>query len=254
MPVHQAAQSGFTKASDTYVAGRPGYPAQIDGWLKDTLVISAGMQVVDLGAGTGKFTKHLIGSGAHVIAVEPVEAMLDQLRQSHPAVRAVEGAATSIPLESASVDAVFCAQSFHWFASMEAVEEIRRVLKPGGIMALVWNVRDETCDWVAELSRIMAPYEEGTPRFHHGHWRSVFPADGFAPLQEMTFEHNHRGEFQSVVLDRILSVSFIAALPQSERDTVECQIRDLVNLFSGLGDESDVSFPYQTFVTWTIKI
>ncbi len=216
--VHRAAQSGFSRASATYVSGRPGYPEMVDDWLRDTLGMCSNKLAVDLGAGTGKFTAHLVRTGADVIAIEPVRPMLDELRRSHPSVCAEQGSATQIPLDDGSADAVFCAQAFHWFASTEALDEIKRVLKPGGILGLIWNVRDETVDWVAALSRIMVPYEEGTPRFHEGQWRSVFPAEGFAELRELTFDHVHRGNFKTVVVDRILSVSFIAALPLSERE------------------------------------
>ena len=151
--VHHAAQSGFSKASSAYVSGRPGYPKKIDSWLRDTLGMCPSKIVVDLGAGTGKFTAHLVPTGADVIAVEPVPQMLDELRKSYPSVCAKEGSATRIPLDDESADALFCAQAFHWFASTEALDEIRRVLKPGGIFGLIWNIRDETADWVAALSR-----------------------------------------------------------------------------------------------------
>ncbi len=225
----------------------------IDSWLRDTLGMGSNKLVVDLGAGTGKFTAHLVRTGADVIAVEPVQAMLDELRRSHPSVRAKQGSATRIPLDDVSADAIFCAQAFHWFASTETLNEIKRVLKPGGILGLIWNIRDETSDWVAALSRIMSPYEEGTPRFHEGQWRSVFPAEGFAALREVTFDHAHRGHFDAVVVDRIMSVSFIAALSRSERAEVDRQIRLLVNSHASLSDQTDVSFPYRTLAAWTEK-
>ena len=251
--VHHAAQSGFSKASSAYVSGRPGYPKKIDSWLRDTLGMCSNKLVVDLGAGTGKFTAHLVQTGADVIAVEPVQPMLDELRRSYPSVCAKEGSAARIPLDDESADALFCAQAFHWFASTQTLDEIKRVLKPGGILGLIWNIRDETFDWVAALSRIMIPYEEGTPRFHEGQWRSVFPADGFAELQELKFEHAHRGHFETVVVDRIMSVSFIASLSLSAREEVDRQIRRLVNSYPDLSDETDVRFPYQTLVAWTEK-
>jgi ubiquinone/menaquinone biosynthesis C-methylase UbiE len=225
----------------------------IDSWLRDTLGTCSNKLAVDLGAGTGKFTAHLVRTGADVIAVEPVQPMLDELRRSHPSVCARQGTATRIPLDDVSADAMFCAQAFHWFASTEALDEIKRVLKPGGILGLIWNVRDETVDWVAALSRIMVPYGEGTPRFHEGQWRSLFPADGFAELQEAEFEHLHRGHFDSVVVDRIMSVSFIAALPPGQRAEVERRIRRLVNAYPDLSGQSDVRFPYRTLVAWTNK-
>ncbi len=251
--IHQAARSGFSKASSAYVSGRPGYPKAIDSWLRDTVGMCANKRVVDLAAGTGKFTAHLLRTGADVIAVEPVQPMLNELRRSYPSVCAKEGTATRIPLEDECADALFCAQAFHWFASAETMDEIRRVLKPGGIFALIWNIRDETTGWVAALSRIMAPHEKGAPRFHEGQWRSVFPAEGFAELREKTFEHAHRGHFESVVVDRVMSVSFIASLSRSEREEVSRQVRRLVNSYPDLSDETDVNFPYRTFVAWTEK-
>ncbi len=252
--VHHAARSGFSRASSAYVSGRPGYPKEIDGWLRDSLGMGPNKRVVDLGAGTGKFTAHLVRTGADVVAVEPVRPMLDELRRCHPSVCAKEGSATRIPFDDESADAVFCAQAFHWFASTETLDEIRRVLKPGGILGLIWNIRDETCDWVAALSRIMSPYEGDTPRFHEGQWRSVFPADGFAELQEAQFEHAHRGPFETVVVDRIMSVSFIASLSLNKREEVDRQIRRLVNSYPDLSDQTDVIFPYRTLVAWTEKI
>ncbi len=251
--VHHAARSGFSRASSAYVSGRPGYPEEIDGWLRDALSLCLGKLAVDLGAGTGKFTAHLVRTGADVTAVEPVQAMLDELRHSYPSVCAKEGSATRIPLGDKSADAVFCAQAFHWFASTGTLDEIRRVLKPGGILGLIWNIRDETRDWVAALSRIMVPYQEGTPRFHEGQWRSVFPAEGFEELQERTFQHAHRGHFEIVVVDRIMSVSFIAALSPSKREDVERQIRGLVGSCPDLSDETEVRFPYRTLVAWAEK-
>ena len=77
--------------------------------------------------------------------------------RSFPHLRVLAGSATQIPAPDASFDGVVCAQSFHWFASANAIGEIRRVLKPGGALGLVWNMRDETVDWVRELARLLAP-------------------------------------------------------------------------------------------------
>lgn len=178
--IHSSAQTGYSKASDTYQSGRPTYPKQLIHWLCDTLQINPDMTVMDLGAGTGKFTYILADTGAKIIAVEPVAEMLGKLQTAMPKVQTIQAAATKIPLDDESVDVVICAQAFHWFASAEVLAEIRRVLKPDGYLGLVWNVRNESCNWVAQLTRIMAPYEDGTPRYHEGKWRgfsrqTVFP-------------------------------------------------------------------------------
>jgi hypothetical protein len=71
--------------------------------------------------------------------------------------------------------------------------EIRRVLTTGGYLGLVWNVRDESVNWVAELTEILTPYEGSAPRYRTGHWRRLFPAEGFSPVQEHRFQHEHVG-------------------------------------------------------------
>lgn len=250
--IHRSAENGFSASSLTYQSGRPGYPKAVSTWLSDELQIGAGDQLLDLGAGTGKFTRLLVETGAHIVAVEPVREMLDLLRRSYPTVEAREGTAETIPSTDASLEAVFCAQAFHWFASQHVMAEIHRVLRPGGVLGLIWNMRDQSVRWVAELSRIMAPYEAGTPRFHDGHWRSVFPAEGFSALEEVNFAHAHQGDFQTVLVDRILSVSFIASLPLNERARVEAEIRKLTNTYPELA-RAEVSFPYRTFATWCRK-
>jgi SAM-dependent methyltransferase len=121
--------------------------------------------VADVGAGTGKFTPLLAATGADVIAIEPVDAMRAQIVARQPTVRALPGTAQALGLPGASLDAIVCAQAFHWFADRAALDEFARVLKPGARLGLVWNVRDESVDWVAALTRIMTPYEGDAPRF-----------------------------------------------------------------------------------------
>lgn len=177
--VHRAAAEGFARGADTYARGRPGFPAAVQTWLRDELRLQPGRTVLDLGAGTGKFTVELVATGAKVFAVDPVAAMLDKLRVSAPSATALAGDAESIPVPDETCDAVVCAQSFHWFATRTALAEIRRVLKLGGALGLIWNVRDESVDWVAKLTRVIAPYEGDAPRMASGNWRRVFPAPGF---------------------------------------------------------------------------
>lgn len=244
--VHHSAADGFAVAAATYVHGRPDYPAGVAQWLGGDLGLQAGRIVVDLGAGTGKFTPHLRATGATVIAVEPVRAMLDQLMERNPGVEARQGSATDLPLADGSVDAVVCAQSFHWFATPQALGEIRRVLKPGGALGLIWNVRDERVGWVAALTALMAPYEGDTPRYHTQQWRRLFPAEGFGPLVERHFPHGHAGTPERVIVDRVLSVSFIAALPAAERERVAGRVRAVIAATPELAGRDDVTFPYET--------
>src|SRR5580700_5629283 len=134
--IHRTAAEGFSAGAATYVEGRPEYPPEIEAWLTDDLGLGSGKTALDLAAGTGKFSSRLLATGATVIAVEPVQAILNELRRQYPEVEARSGMAQAIPIEDASVDAVVCAQSFHWFATPEALREIHRVLKPGGALGL----------------------------------------------------------------------------------------------------------------------
>lgn len=252
--IHISAQTGYSKASSIYQSGRPTYPKQLIPWLHDTLHITSAMTLVDLGAGTGKFTAILADTKAEIIAVEPVVEMLGQLQTSFPDVQTLQASATEIPLADNSVDVVFCAQAFHWFASAEVLAEIRRILKPQGYLGLIWNARDETHDWVAQLTRIMAPYKAGTPSYYQAEWRKFFPAKGFSGLQKQVFEHYHQGTFQNVVIDRAMSVSFIAALPESEQVKVRQQITEMAGHYPELADKENITFPYKTNVFWVQKL
>jgi SAM-dependent methyltransferase len=252
--VHPAAAAGFDRGADAYVRGRPDFPAAAVGWLRDDLALRAGKTAIELGAGTGKFTRLLVETGADVIAAEPSVAMLERLCRELPGVTALRARAEAIPLADASADAVICAQAFHWFASAASLAEIHRVLRPGGVLGLIWNVRDESVTWVRKLTDIMAPHEGDAPRYYHGEWRSVFPAPGFGPLQERTFPHEHVGPPERVIVDRIASVSFIAALDETARMKVLEQVRALIDSTVSLAGHPEVHMPYQTRSYWCRRV
>lgn len=154
---------GFSRRADVYERGRPGYPHAVVHLLRRHGGLSPSSRVVDLAAGTGKLTRQLAQVSARCLAVEPSASMREVFRERVPGVPVVAGVAESIPLGRDTCDVLTVAQAFHWFDAVRSLEEIARVLRPGGSVALVWNERDEGVPWMAELGRLMrtvgdAPY------------------------------------------------------------------------------------------------
>lgn len=252
--IHQTAAGGYAVGADFYTKGRPEYPGEVSDWLRDSLSLQPGRVVVDLGAGSGKFTGYLVRTGASVIAVEPVPQMLEKLSQAWPDVISHLGTADAIPLPDASVDAVVCAQAFHWFAHAGALAEIYRVLKPGGRLGLIWNMRDTSIGWVKQLNAIVDRYEGNTPRYANGDWRKAFPFAGFGPMQTEHFRYGHTGAPEDVIVNRVRSTSFIAALPKDEEAKVVADVRALIEATPELKGHDVVTTPYVTDAYSMIKV
>jgi SAM-dependent methyltransferase len=252
--IHPFAAEGFARGADTYVRGRPDFPPAVRAWLRDDLRLDERSVALELGAGTGKFTARLLETGAQVIAIDPVEQMLAQLKRNTHGATALLGTAERIPLADGAVDAVVCAQAFHWFATATALAEIRRVLKPNGVLGLIWNVRDQSVDWVAQITTLIAPYEGDAPRYDGGEWRKVFPAEGFGPVHEKRIPHTHVGPPERVIIDRVASISFIAALAPDERMKLLARVRELIDATPALAGRDEVSFPYATMAYHCVRL
>ena len=144
----------FGVAAADYAAHRPGYPVQAVRWVLEAATRQV-REVADVGAGTGAFSAVLTGLGYTVTAFEPDPGMLEQLRGSRPDVAGVLSHAESLPLHDASVDALTAAQAWHWFDRAAAAAEFVRVVRPGGVIGLFWNVRDDRVPWMGALSDLI---------------------------------------------------------------------------------------------------
>ncbi|SDS68597.1 class I SAM-dependent methyltransferase [Microterricola viridarii] len=143
----------FRHGADGYDAHRPGYPEDCVDWLRGGA--STPLDVLDLGAGTGKLSAQLRERGDRVTAVDPSADMLRVAAERMPGLSSLVGTAERIPLPEASVDLVTVAQAWHWVDEQQATREVLRVLRPGGRLGLIWNSRDDTVPWVAALSAAM---------------------------------------------------------------------------------------------------
>ena len=246
MAVHPGAASGFGSGAAAYERGRPSYPSTAVDLLVEELGIGPGARVVDLGAGTGKWTRLLVERGARVIAVEPVGGMQHQLMAAVPEAEVVDAPAESVPLPDGSVDVVTAAQAFHWFDAPKALAECARLLRPGGGLGMVWNERDESVRWVAELNAIMKGPRGGVPAYdEHVDWPVVVAADGhFTALEHRAFGSAQELD-EPTLLDRVRSTSYIAALPEGRREGVIEEVRRLV-----AGFPARFTVPHRTDVFW----
>jgi ubiquinone/menaquinone biosynthesis C-methylase UbiE len=246
----------FGQIAAEYDAARPEYPAEALARAESALGLDARSRVVDLAAGSGRLTRALTERFGEVVAVEPDDAMRAILMRRSPEVEALAGTAERIPLSDGNVDAVFVGDAFHWFDERSAVEEIARVLRPGGGVALLWNNwwRDSaggTTDSLqpalpggarALLDDVYVRSGRAKARAEKADPNAAFARGPFAPLEEETFVQRLELSGEEVV-DLYTTVSSVASLPARERG----QLRR--NLLTLLGDRYHLEVV--TVLHWT---
>jgi SAM-dependent methyltransferase len=213
-------RSSFGPVAELYDRVRPGYPPDAVGWMLGPTA----RDVVDLGAGTGIFSRLVASLGHRVTAIEPDADMRAQLATSDT-IRVLEGSAEAIPLHDGSAGAVVAAQSFHWFDNHDARAEIARVLEDGGVFAPIWNVRDQTVPWVAELTGIIAGGAAADARVHAREGRQFGPH----------FRRAERAEFRHAVpmtsdtlRDVVRTRSRYLTAGEDERREIDRRVAELV--------------------------
>lgn len=239
MASREEMSTSFGAAAGVYESGRPEYPREAVEWL--LAPVRSGeraLRVADVGAGTGKLTRTLVEAGAEVVAIDPDPHMLATLRGNVHAVPTFVGTGERMPLPDASLDAVTFGQAWHWVDPDPASREVARVLRSGGVLGLIWNVRDERVDWVERLTAIMhgsaaeAMIAEGGPEARH-------PFSSFA---RRTWEWKRpitRPEF----LDMVASRSCIITAEPAERERI---LREVGELYDEVGGGGGVALPYRT--------
>lgn len=228
----------FGSQAAAYERGRPSYPPEAVDWLLSPAAGSPVRDVLDLGAGTGKLTTRLVERGLNVVAVDPIAEMLDVLRTALPSTPALLGTAEQIPLPDNSIDAVLVAQAWHWFDTDRAVAELARVLRPGGRLGLLWNVRDERLGWVRDFGKIVGPE-------HDWNEMSVELPAPFRDVQSHRVEWTNYMTPQALV-DYVASRSYCITSPAEVRTRTLDDVRTLLATHPALANSAGIALPYIT--------
>ena len=227
----------FHRVADAYERGRPGWPPEV----LDLLPVADEATVLDVGAGTGKLTRVLAARYARVLALEPLAELRAILEERVPKAEALPGVAEAIPLDEGSVDAVFTGQAFHWFANAVAVGEIARVLRPGGVLARLWNEAIDPYPLPVEYRlRLEELHDAMRPPPIPG---DVFEGTPFGDMHEGSVDHDQRSSCDEV-LAFAASVSWIAN--RGDRDEVLAELASLL-------PEGEYTFQMRTYFEWATR-
>ncbi len=235
--VHDAAAQGFDRDASTYQRARPSYHPDLVARFVERYGSGA---VLEIGAGTGIFTRQIVDEGVSVVAVEPVAGMRERLIDALPTVDVRDGTAESLPVKSDSCDTVVVAQAFHWFDWEPALNEIHRALRQGGHLVTVWNVKGGDTDWFKGYMKIVDRHAGDTPRHADMRWRAAIDGDQrYQSVDDWRVDHPRQMDRDGVVA-RALSTSYIAGLPDGDRETVDSELRRVLERVA-----EPLHFPYR---------
>ncbi len=238
----------FSDRADDYDRARPRYPDAAIDHVRAVAALGPDDVVVDLGAGTGLSTIRFVEAGHRAVLVEPNASMLALARQRFgDRARVVEGRAEATTLEDDSVALVVAAQAFHWFDPEPTAAEIRRILRPGGHVALFWNERrlDDTAflrayeaflvAWGSDYLAVKSTYQSN---------EAMTVVFGGPPPEPALFE-NHQRLDREGLRQRILSCSYI---PKADAPRYEEMLAGIDAMFEEHAEAGEVTITYDTTV------
>jgi SAM-dependent methyltransferase len=241
----------FSDRAEVYAKYRPSYPPEAIELLRQHCSLGPEAKVADIGAGTGIFTHLLLESGASVTSVEPNDAMrakADEWLCVHPRYSSQKGTAENTCLPDGSFDLIGCAQAFHWFEREPAVNEFRRILRPGGWLALIWNSRS------VRKTPFLQGYEEvlvkRCPQYllaKHRDLKEARISDVFLGGGHLARISYSQPLDLASLIGRSLSSSYA---PAAGNAAYEPFLDDLARLFEATSQSGKVAMEYETELYW----
>lgn len=237
----------FSNRVEDYVKYRPHYPKEVVAYIRDHYGLAADSIIADIGAGTGISAELFLKEGYRVIAVEPNREMRDKsiaLLDQYPGFAAVDGSAENTRLENESMDMVLAGQAFHWFDRAKAKQEFRRILKPGGIVALLWNERLTASDFEKAYDRFIIHHGKDYVQVDHRNISEEDIAAFFSPSPSALSVFPNSQLFDREGLrGRLLSSSY---MPARDEDGYAAMVADLDVLFDKYQQGGKITIHYDT--------
>ena len=237
----------FSSRAENYARFRPGYPASLLPLLEEKAALTSERVIADIGSGTGILAELLLRNGNSVFGIEPngpMRSAAQRLLAVFPRFRSLNGTAEATGLPDASVAGVTVAQAFHWFDGPKAVVEFRRILRPGGFVALIWNVRDTAASpFMSDYERIIRTH--GSDFARSG--KEVVSTDRLRELFGPNLTEHSLPNYQDLgwpgLEGRVLSASYV---PLAGQPGHEPMMADLRKTFDAHQQQGQIRLEYET--------
>ncbi|MGQ0542541.1 MAG: class I SAM-dependent methyltransferase [Blastocatellia bacterium] len=242
----------FSNRVENYVKYRPGYPPEVLGFFRDNLGLTESSKIADVGSGTGLSSKLFLENGNTVYGVEPNAKMRDaaaQYLRDFSNFQNIDGLAEATTLPECTVDFVTAAQAFHWFDPEKTRGEFRRILKPGGYIALIWNERQlNTTPFLTEYEKFLLRFANDYTKVRHENvneeiLKTFFQSD----FCRATFQNQQIFDFEGLK-GRLLSSSYMTS---EAVEVLPAMIGELEILFAKHAENDRITVFYDTNIFYT---
>ena len=242
----------FSNRAENYVKYRPDYPAEVLQLFRDEMNLDASSVIADIGSGTGISSKLFLENGNEVYGVEPNEAMrsaAEEFLAGFPKFLSTDGTAENTNLPENSIDFVIAAQAFHWFDQEKTHAEFRRILKPGGCIALIWNERQlDTTEFLREYENFLLKFANDYTKVRHDNVNEEILTGFFeSDFRRKTFQNEQVFDFEGLK-GRALSSSY---MPSEASENFEPMVAELQALFAKHSENGKIKVLYDTNIFYS---